>query len=135
MSMLKNISRRVLFKGVSVATLFDLYLDAKKHAAAIGAPVHMQNKEGSRFRGHGEYIRERNLQLVKNRLIVQSWRGSDCDKSTSDSTFILLFEQEGSHAVTHMTHGEVPDEMMQDIKQGWKTFYWEPWKKYLKGQA
>jgi activator of HSP90 ATPase len=131
----KNITQQVRFKGISAATLFNLYLDGKKHTAATGSPAEIQCTEGSTFHAHDKYISGKNLQLVKNRLIVQSWRGSDWHKTDLDSTFILLFEEKGKDTIVHMTHADVPDEFAEEIKTGWKTYYWQPWKKYLKEHA
>lgn len=131
----KNITQQVRFKGISAATLFNLYLDGKKHTAATGSPAEIQSAEGSKFHAHDKYISGKNLQLVKNRLIVQSWRGSDWHKTDPDSTFILLFEEKGKDTILHMTHADVPDEFAEEIKTSWKTYYWQPWKKYLKEHA
>jgi activator of HSP90 ATPase len=129
--MAKNITQQVAFENVSAATLYALSMNAKKHEAAIGAPVTIQNKEGTHFFSHGKYIRGKNLQLIKNTLIVQSWRGSDWEKPAPGSTFILRFEQKGSDALIPMVHANVPDGQQAAIKNGWNTYYWQPWKKYL----
>ncbi|MGP8217500.1 MAG: SRPBCC domain-containing protein [Bacteroidia bacterium] len=130
--MAKTIMQKVVFKNTSTGTLYSMYLDSKHHAAITGGmPAKISAKEGAKFSAHGGYITGKNLQLIKNRLIVQSWRGSDWVKSDTDSTFILLFEQNGKDAVINMTHANIPDKHADDIKQGWIDYYWKPWKEYL----
>jgi activator of HSP90 ATPase len=64
-------------------------------------------------------------------LIVQSWRASDWDKSAIDSTFILSFEQKEKDGILHLVHANIPDKHFAGIKDGWYTYYWQPWKKYF----
>ena len=88
---------------------------------------------GGRYSAHDNYIKGKNLQLVKNRLIVQTWRSSDWDKNDVDSTFIICLEQKGNDAILYATHANVPDNEFDSIKKGWHEYYWKPWKKYLSG--
>src|SRR6266404_6842255 len=129
--MAKTITQKIVFRNIPVSTLYNTYIDAKEHSASIGAPINMQKKEGIKFSADGDYITGKNLQLVKNKLIVQSWRASDWKKSDIDSTFILLFEQQGNDGIINMVHANVPDKDFEGIKKGWDDFYWRPWKKYF----
>ena len=133
--MAKTLTQTVRFKGIPASTLFNTYVDAREHAKSIGVAISIQKKEGTRFRTHDGYITGRNLQLVKNKLIVQSWRGSDWAKSDLDSTFILSFEQEGPDGIVHMVHANVPDNQYAGIKDGWNVYYWKPWKKYFSSRT
>jgi activator of HSP90 ATPase len=131
--MVKTIFQKVIFKNTSAKTLYGIYMDARKHSAAIGAPVKISSKVGSVFNAHGKYIIGKNLQLIKDKLIVQSWRGGDWAKDAIDSTFTLQFYQQGKDALLVMTHANVPDKHYNGIKNGWNDYYWKPWKKYLEG--
>src|SRR5581483_10404284 len=120
------------FKNTKAGTLYSQYLDSKQHAALTGGnPAKISAKEGTKFTAWGGFILGTNLQLIKDELIVQSWRGSDWAKSEADSTFIMLFEQKGKDAIIHMTHANVPNKHVGGIKQGWVDYYWTPWKEYL----
>ena len=127
----KTITQKIVFKNIPAATLYNTYIDSKEHSAAIGAPVKIQKKEGSIFSADGNYITGKNFQLAKDKLIVQSWRASDWSKSDPDSTFILLFEQNGKDGIINMVHANVPDKEFEGIKKGWNDYYWRPWKKYF----
>ncbi|HEV8286223.1 MAG TPA: SRPBCC domain-containing protein [Chitinophagaceae bacterium] len=127
----KTIIQKVVFKNIPAATLYNTYVNAKEHSASIGAPVKIQNKENTKFSADGNYITGKTFQLVKDKLIVQSWRAEDWNKSDLDSTFVLLFEQQGNDGIVNMVHANVPDKHFEDIKKGWGDFYWKPWKKYF----
>jgi len=128
----KTITQKVTFKNVTTSKLYSQFLDSKHHTALTGGePAKISAKEGAKFSAYGEYIVGKNLQLVKDRLIVQSWYGTDWEKNDLDSTFILLFEQKGKDVVITMTHANIPDKQADGIKQGWTDFYRTPWKKYL----
>ncbi|HTA82967.1 MAG TPA: SRPBCC domain-containing protein [Bacteroidia bacterium] len=129
---MKTITQNVVFKNTKTATLYSMYLDSKHHTAITGGvPAKISAKEGAKFSAHDGYIIGKNLQLVKNKLIVQSWYGTDWEKGSDESTFIMLFEQKGKDAVIHMTHANIPDKHVAGIKSGWNDYYWTPWKKYL----
>lgn len=127
----KTIVQKVVFKNTTAKALYDLYMDAKKHSLVTGAPAKISAKEGSKYSAHDGYINGKNLQLVKDKLIVQSWKAQDWDKEDIDSTFIILLEPKGKDVILHMTHANVPDKHSAGVKSGWNDYYWKPWKKYL----
>jgi activator of HSP90 ATPase len=130
--MAKTILQSVTFKNAKATELYDMFLDSKHHKEITGGnPAKVSSKEGAKYSVHDDYIVGKNLQLIKGKLIVQSWFAADWSKTDIDSTFILLFEQKGKDAVIHMTHANVPDKHVNGIKQGWEDYYWKPWKKYL----
>jgi hypothetical protein len=57
-------------------------MDSKKHSIATGAPANISPKERGRYSAHDNYIKGKNLQLVKNKLMVQTWRESGWEKIT-----------------------------------------------------
>ncbi|MCE9537730.1 MAG: SRPBCC domain-containing protein [Bacteroidetes bacterium] len=127
----KTIVQKVVFKNTTAKALYELYMDAKKHSLVIGAPAKISAKEGIKYSAHGGYINGKNLQLVKDKLIVQSWKAEDWDKEDIDSTFIILLEPKGKDVILHMTHANVPDKHSAGVKSGWYDYYWKPWKKYI----
>jgi activator of HSP90 ATPase len=130
-----TIIQKVLFKNTTSETLYKLYMNAKMHSMLTGGPVEISAKVGSSFRAFGDYITGKNLQLVKNQLIVQSWRGSDWDKKDPDSVFVISLDQKGNDVMLNMIHANVPDDKEEDLDKGWKDFYWKPWKQHLAGKT
>jgi activator of HSP90 ATPase len=131
--MAKTITQKVTFKDTTIAKLYSMFLDPKQHAAMTGnsGKCSISAKEGGKYSVMDSYITGRNLQLLKNKLIVQSWRSVDFTKDDMDSTFIMLFEQKGKDAIINMTHTNIPDKEVDGIKKGWPQYYWTPMKAYL----
>jgi len=131
---MKTLTQKVVFKNTTPDELYEMYMDAKLHTMLTGDTAKITKKEGAKFTAYGTYIVGKNLQLVPGKLIVQSWRGSDWDKTDLDSTFILQFEKKGNDAVLNMVHANIPDAEADGIKSGWNDFYWTPWKAHLAGE-
>jgi activator of HSP90 ATPase len=129
--MAKNIVQKLLFKNTKPKALYDLYLNAKKHSGVTGAPAKISAKAGTPFSAHDGYITGENIELLKDSLIVQTWRGSDWEPSDPDSIFIIQLEPKGKDVQLHMIHAGVPDRHAEHLAKGWHEHYWEPWKKEL----
>lgn len=133
--MAKTICQTIIFKNTSPEMLYGIYLDAKKHSKAIGGgAVKISTKGGSSYSAWDGYITGKTLQLIKGKMIVQSWRSADFKAGDTDSILILWFEKKGKDAVINMAHANVPDHQYYGVKSGWNDFYWKPWKKYLSGK-
>ena len=94
--MSKTIVQEVVFKNTSAAALYELYMDGEKHSIATGAPADISPTEGTNYSAHSGYITGKNLQLITNRLIVQSWRAMSWSADDIDSTFIIYLEPQGA---------------------------------------
>jgi len=90
-------------------------MNAKKHSVATGAPANIEDKTGTKFTTHGGYISGENLQLVKNKTIVQTWRTMEWDKKDPDSILIIHLDTEGEDTILHATHANVPDKHAASI--------------------
>jgi activator of HSP90 ATPase len=132
--MSKTITQKIIFRNTAPKDLYELYMNAKKHSAATGAPARINAKEGTKYSAHGGYIHGKNLQLVKDQLIVQSWRAESWDKTDGDSTFIIKLEPKGKDTVLYAIHANLPDKHAESVNKGWHQHYWEPWKKWLAGK-
>ena len=132
--MVKNIIQEIVFQNTTPSDLYDLYMNAEKHSIIAGSAVTIDDKEGSAFSAHQGYITGKNLQLIKDKLIVQAWRAVNWDQTAVDSTFIIYLAGQGNDVVLKMTHANVPDDSAADIEKGWFDHYWNPWKQYLAGE-
>lgn len=129
-----TIIQQEVFKNTKRKSLYKLYMDEKLHSFITDGPVEIADKAGAPFKAFGGYISGKNLLLIKNQLIVQSWRGSDWDAKDSDSLFMISLEQDGNDAVLNMIHSNVPDKMEESLSKGWHEHYWNTWKQYLEGK-
>ena len=132
--MSKNITQKIIFRNTSPKTLYDLYMNAKKHAMISGAPAKITSKAGAKYSVHGGYITGENILLEKDALIVQTWRGMDWDKAEPDSIFIIRLMKKGKDVVLHAIHAGIPDKAVAGIEKGWHDHYWNPWKQHIAGK-
>lgn len=110
--------------------LFELYMDSKKHSAATDAPAKLSRKVGGAWHAHGGAIRGKNLLIIPGKLIVQSWRAKHWKKEDL-SILILRFGKAPGGTHLHLVHVGVPGYDYKGVSQGWSSYYWKPWKKYL----
>ena len=111
--------------------LYAMYLTAKTHRAITGAKVVIGARRGSPFSAFDGMLHGRTLHTVPGRLIVQAWRSVNFKKGDIDSTLILRFTPEGKHGRIDLVHVNVPDQDYRGVMQGWKKYYWRPWRDYL----
>lgn len=129
--MAKTIQQTVKFT-VSPEKLFDIYMNSKKHSAAIKSRASVSRKVGGKFNAFGGVLRGKMLVIAPKRMIVQTWRGSDWKKTDPDSILILTFSKASGGGRISLVHANVPDRHYVGINKGWNKYYWKPWKAYLK---
>lgn len=128
----KAIEQKIKFANTSAAALFDIFLDSKKHAAIHGgAKTKISAKEGETFSLLNGNLTGKNLKVVSNKMIVQSWRGNVWKESDLDSILILVFYDVKDGAQIEMVHAFTPDQFIEL----WDEVYWRPIKDYLEKKA
>ncbi len=115
----------------SPARLYRMYLDPKLHAAFTGAPVTIAARAGARFEAFGGALSGTILQVVPNRLIVQSWRSAHFGRRDLDSTLVLAFLPVKGGGRIELTHVNVAESDFAGVSEGWSSYYWVPWRRYL----
>ncbi len=113
------------------AQLYGAYLNGKKHAAVIGHQAMVEPHVGGKFAAFG-MLEGTFLALRKNKLIVQTWRSRGWKTNEPDSILILRFESYRKGARIELTHANIPEYDYDDINEGWKNYYWRPWKNHLR---
>ncbi len=119
----------------SPSRLYAMYLDPKEHAGFTGAPVKIAARAGAPFEAFGGALTGTILQLVPNRLIVQSWRSTHFGKRDLDSTLVLSFWPDPGGGRIELTHVNVADSDFAGVSDGWSRYYWIPWRAYLGERA
>ena len=112
-------------------SLYAMYINPKTHRAITGGKVVISARRGSKFSAFGGLLHGRTLHTVPGRLIVQAWRSANFRKSDVDSTLILRFIPMGKKGRVELMHVNVPDHDYRGVTNGWKKYYWRPWRKYL----
>jgi activator of HSP90 ATPase len=126
-----NLKQTATFKA-SPHAVYEILMDEKQHAAFTGGKAKISRETGGKFSIYDGDIQGVNIELVPDKKIVQSWRYSDWPKGHySRVTFLLEPSVKGTHLI--FTQTDIPDSKFEDIKQGWKDFYWLPIKAVLEG--
>jgi activator of HSP90 ATPase len=127
--MSKLIQQTVTFKA-SPHEVYEALMDSKKHAAFSGSQASISREVGGEYSAYDGYITGRNLELVPDKKIVQTWRAVDWPEGHfSTVTFVLLPIPEGTRL--NFAHADVPEGSEAEFEQGWVDNYWEPMKKML----
>ena len=111
--------------------LYAMYINPRLHGAITGGKVVVSARRGSKFSAFGGMLQGRTLHTVAGRLIVQAWRSANFRKNDVDSTLILRFSPAGRKGRIDLMHVNVPEQDFRGITNGWKKYYWRPWRKYL----
>ncbi len=129
-----TLNQTITFKNTTAKKLYSLYMDATLHGMISNMPVTINEKPGSAMKAFGGYITGNMLQSIKNKLIVQTWRGSNWTAKDGDSVFVLSFSQKGKNTTLYITHANVPEKHAGHLAKGWYDHYWNPWKQWLAGK-
>jgi len=65
-------------------SLFAMYTDPAKHAAITGAPVAISLEPGSPFQAFNGALTGATLQIIPQRLVIQSWRSTKLNEGDPD---------------------------------------------------
>ena len=123
--------KQTAYFNASPHEVFELLMDSKKHSAFTGHKADISRKKNGKFTAYDEWIAGKNLEIVKDKKILQSWRGADWEKGHFSKAEFRL-EKKGKGCKLIFTQNGVPDNKYSDINQGWKDHYWKKMKDYLK---
>jgi activator of HSP90 ATPase len=133
MTTTKDLRHTVRIKAKPSA-VYDALMDSKKHAAFTGAPAKISRKVGGAFSAHGPHLKGINVELTRNKRIVQAWRAAGWPKGHfSIVTFDLKPARSGT--VLEFTHVGIPTPRLRSINYGWKNYYWKPLKAALEKKS
>jgi activator of HSP90 ATPase len=127
----RNVIRQSVVLPAPAETLFEMYLDPAVHRAITGAPVDIGDERGAKFKAFDGALTGTILEVVKPRLIIQSWRSNVFKAEDPDATLILSFTPENDEGRIDLIHIDVPDHDYEGVTQGWEKHYWAPWRAYL----
>lgn len=111
--------------------LYNAWLDSNEHTAFTHSKASIEKKVGSTFSAHDGYISGKNELLHMNKRIVQSWRTTDFDEDTADSTLEISFEKVDKGTKITLAHSNLPDDTGKSYRKGWRDNYFKPMKEYF----
>lgn len=122
----KDLRQSVTFNA-KPAEVYDALMNSRKHAKFTGAPCSISTKVGGKFSAFEGYLAGENLELVKNKKIVQKWHTVKWPKGHySRVTFRFKPHMGGTRMSFY--HSGIPAPSYDSIKKGWYEHYWEPMK-------
>ena len=128
--MTPTIRQSITFKAPP-EEVFEALMDSKKHAKFTRSPARIIRSVGGAISAYDGYIEGTNIELVKNKRVVQLWRASDWPEGHySRVTFKLNKIAYGTHVSFRQSN--IPEGQYQSIKQGWIDYYWEPMRKMFR---
>jgi activator of HSP90 ATPase len=116
----------------SPEAVYVAWLDSAAHFAMTGAEATASDQVGADFTAWNGYIRGRNLELVKGRRIVQSWRTSEFSDADPDSVVTVTLAPAKSGVKLTLEHSNVPDGHASYEEGGWEDNYFAPMRAYFK---
>jgi len=108
--------------------LYEALLDSKQFAALSGAPAEISHEVGGAFSAFGGHIVGRNVELVRNKRIVQAWR----PVTWSEGVYSIVrfeFKPHGSGTRLVFDHVGFPEGLHDSLAKGWENHYWALLKK------
>jgi activator of HSP90 ATPase len=128
----KSIKQTVTF-NTTPETIYNLIMDEKKIAAFTGSKVTMSKKLNGKFNVFDGYCHGYNIELIEGKKIVQAWHFAE-DGWPDDHYSICTFDLENASNKTKLRflQTDVPEHKVDSLKNGWKEFYWDTMKAYLK---
>jgi activator of HSP90 ATPase len=130
---MKAIRQTVTFKAAPVV-IYEMLMDSRRHAKFTGAKARISREIGGKIQAYEGYIDGVNLEIVPNRKIVQSWRGSDWPEGHFSKATFALAKVKGGTRLT-FTQSGIPSDQVEPIKEGWKEHYWDKMKALLEAEA
>jgi activator of HSP90 ATPase len=125
---------QTVFIPASPEQVWDALMDPAVHSVFTGQGVTGRAEVGATMTAGDGYIRARNLDLERGRLIVQEWSTSEWPKGAGPSRLeIALRPAKGGTELT-MTQTDVPSSQADSYRQGWIDYYWEPMQRYFRGE-
>jgi activator of HSP90 ATPase len=113
--------------------IYNLIMDEKKHSVFTGSKATIDSKPNGKFSVFDGYCHGYNIELIKGKMIVQAWHFDE--DGWPDDHFSICnfeFEKDGDKTKLRFLQTNVPEHKVESLKEGWKEFYWDAIKKYLK---
>ena len=125
----KSLNQKITIKA-DPHDVYEALLDSEKHTELTESEAKISREVGGKFTAFDNWASGKNIELVQDKKIVQTWRGDDWPEDHY-STITFLFEKDGENTIIDFSQTDIPDELYEDIKQGWIDYYWDRLKEYL----
>lgn len=117
--------------SVKPKVIYNAWLSGKEHTAMTGGKATASAKTGGSYSAWDNYIKGKNLELVKNKRILQSWRSSEFPKDCMNSFLLIKLDETAAGTKLTIIHSEIPVGQGKSYKSGWVEHYFNPMKEYF----
>ena len=115
---------------VSAKKLYCAWLNSEEHAEMTGGEAECSDVVGGSFSVWDGYITGKNLSLVADLEIVQTWRSTEFKDSDADSKLVVTFKDNREGCELTLIHTNIPDGQ-PDYEKGWGDHYFRPMREYF----
>lgn len=134
---MKNVQtiRQIATFNASPLEVYELFMNQQKHEEFTGAHATISRLINGKFSTYDDYCTGYNIELIEGERIIQAWHFNEVGwPSNHYSVCKFIFEPIGNRTKLNFRQQLVPDSHVRKLKQGWKDYYWEPIKLYLRKQ-
>ncbi len=124
--------RQVVTIAASTDAVYRVLTDPNLHSIFTGAKATGKPKVGGKMTAHDGYISGKYIYLHNGRGYVQTWITNEWPEGAAASRLeISLDPVKGGTRLT-MVHADVPASQAARYRDGWRSTYWKPLKKYFR---
>ena len=124
----KTIEQSILIKA-SPHEVYEAFMDSKKHSKFTESKAKISREVGGKFTIFEGDLEGKNLELIQDRKIVQSWRSNEEGwPKTHYSTITIELESVETGTCLTFKQTDIPLVSYKSVKEGWNEYYWEPLK-------
>jgi activator of HSP90 ATPase len=127
----KSIEQEIIIKS-SPHEIYEAFMDSKKHSKFTESKAKVSREIGGSFSIFEGSLSGKNVELIQDKKIVQTWRGDGENWPKGYySTITLILEPIDQGTLIKFTQIDIPEASYESVKEGWDTYYWGPLKEML----
>ena len=126
---MKTLKQNCVIKA-SPHEIFEAIMDSKKHSEFTGGKAVISRKINGKFTAYEGYIQGKNLNIIKDKKIIQSWTCVDWEPNEISKIIFYLKKIKDGTKIEFLQYN-LPDRFYKEISKGWKEHYWEKLKDYF----
>ena len=124
----KSIEQEIRIKSTP-HEIYEMFMDSKKHSKLTEGKAIVSREVGGSFSIFEGALSGKNVELIQDKKIVQTWRGDGENWPKGYySTITLTLEPDDTGTLIKFTHVDIPEASYESVKEGWDTYYWGPLK-------
>jgi len=116
--------------NVEPSVIYKAWLDSGLHSNMTGGEALCSDKVGDSFSAWDGYISGKNLELLEDQKIIQSWRTTEFSEKDADSIITISLKKLSEGTELILEHTNIPEGQTQ-YKQGWIDHYFTPMKEFF----